>query len=447
MRRPRVLNQALRWAALGLKPNQRLRPTREGRSFFVVWLALMGIGLYLQSNLVLLIAGLAAGPLVASVIVSATTLRRLAVTRRAPSYVFAGDPLRIDYVLDNSGRFTAALAIAVDDDLAPAERASPEASRVRPQVTFARVAGRQHGRERWEGTGPARGRYRFEALEVATRSPFGLLERRMSETTPAQVLVYPRIGQLQRPWHRIYRESTETRRGRRHDRSAQQQEYHGLRDYRPGDSSRLIHWRTSARVGQPMVKEFEQQNEQDLAILLDAWLPRSKATPEQRELLEEAIRFAATLAVEASRQAGRRIALGWTGPNPGVVQGPTSTRLLHEQLGQLAVLRGSAEGQLSALLDSLPPPVLRDGLLVIVATRPVNLVDEMDRSTRLRGTAGRGLAARTILLDASRGDLDGLVAYGEGPADTGRVADGRPAARPSWAAPSVDGAVGGGTRA
>ena len=37
-----------------------------------------------------------------------------------------------------------------------------------------------------------------------------------------------------------------------------------------------IHWRTSARRGELMVKEFEQQNEQDLAILIDPWLPRTK---------------------------------------------------------------------------------------------------------------------------------------------------------------------------
>jgi uncharacterized protein (DUF58 family) len=265
------------------------------------------------------------------------------------------------------------------------------------------------------GEAPARGRYRFETLDLATRSPFGLLERRLSESAGGTILVYPRVGQLQRAWHRIYRESTETKRGRRHDRTAQQQEYHGLRDYRPGDSPRSIHWRTSARIGQPMVKEFEQQNEQDLAILLDAWLPRSKVTTEQREALEEAIRFAASLAVEATRQPGRRIALGWTGPTPGVVQGPASIKLLHEQLGHLAVLKPSSEGQLATLFDALPPSVLRDGMLVIISTRPVSLVDEMERSTRLRGHVARGLTGRVLLLDASRGDLRDLIDYGESP--------------------------------
>ncbi len=115
----------------------------------------------------------------------------------------------------------------------------------------------------------------------------------------------------------MQRQATENRRGQRHDRSAQQVEYHGLRDYRSGDSPRWIHWRTSARRGELMVKEFEQQNEQDLAILIDPWLPRTKASPEQREAMEQAISFAATLCLETCRYQGRRLVLGWTGAAPG----------------------------------------------------------------------------------------------------------------------------------
>jgi uncharacterized protein (DUF58 family) len=130
-------------------------------------------------------------------------------------------------------------------------------------------------------------------MELVTRSPFGLVERRVSISDPAELIVYPTVGQLTRRWQVLQRQAVETRRGQRHDRSSQQQEYHGLRDYRPGDSPRWIHWRTSARLGQPMVKEFEQQNEQDLAVLIDPWLPRSRASAEQREALEQAVQFAA----------------------------------------------------------------------------------------------------------------------------------------------------------
>jgi uncharacterized protein (DUF58 family) len=193
-------------------------------------------------------------------------------------------------------------------------------------------------------------------------------------------------------------------------------EYHGLRDYRPSDSPRWIHWRTTARIGRPMVKEFEQQSEQDLAILLDPWLPRSRITPEQRETLEQAIRFAATVCLEACRRQGRRLTLGWTGPSPGVRQGPAGMKLLHETMEQLATMRPNTEGTLATLLDALPPQTLRQALILVVSTRSVNLLEESERSARLSSIMGRSLTGRVLVLDASRHDLDELIQFEPGAA-------------------------------
>src|SRR5262249_31366094 len=186
----------------------------------------------------------------------------------------------------------------------------------------------------------------------------------------------PKIGRLTRRWFLMQRQATESRRGQRHDRSAQQMEYHGLRDYRPGDSQRWIHWRTSAPRGGLMGKEFEGPNERGLASLIEPWLPRSKTAPGQREAREQAISFAATICLESCRHQGRRLVLGWTGAAPDVRHGPASVKLLHELLEQLAVLRPDSEGRLSELLDILPPAVLREAILIVISTRPLNLLQE-----------------------------------------------------------------------
>jgi len=399
------IRRLARWVIRGLWPNQRLRWTREGVIYFFVWMGLLATGLWQQINLILLVAGLAAGPIAASVLVSASMLRRLRISRRLPSYVFSGEPLEIDYTLDNDRRLLAALALILTDEMAPLDRAVSGPSGLLPVGFFPKVAGRSRARIQWTGTAPRRGKYRFRALDLATRSPFGLLERRLSIDEPAGITVYPAVGQLTRRWQLLHRQATETRRGSRHDRSTQQQEYHGLRDYRPGDSPRWIHWRTSARLGQPMVKEFEQQTEQDLTILLDPWLPRTRVTAEGREAVEAAIRFAATVCFETCRHPGRRLLLGWTGPTPGVRQGPASVKLLHELLDQLATLRPSPEGGLAALLDVVPSSTLRESALFVVSTRPINLMEEAERSTRMSASALRGLLGRVTLLDASKGDL------------------------------------------
>ena len=401
--RPRDLSRARRW-----------RISRVGLGYLGVWVALLAAGLHQQVNLILLIAGMAAGPVaasVASVLVSAAMLRRVQVTRRHPAQAFAGGVLILDYILENRRRGNAVLALRVEDALIPVDRAIPGVAAVLPSVTFDRVPPLEQLRLRWQGPTPVRGRYQFAPLELVTSAPFGLIERRLAVPSTDELVVYPRIGRLSRRWQQLHRESTQTKKGRRHDRSAQQQEYHGLRDYRPGDSPRWIHWRTTARIGKPMVKEFEHQNDQDLAVLLDLWLPRAKVSGEQREAIEAVLRFAATVCVESNRQAGRRILLGWTGPTPGVLNGVASSKLLHEQLEALAVMKPVPEGQVSGLLDALPPVALRESLLVLISTRPVNMLEEAERSARLAGGASRGLANRVIVLDASRGDLDDLIQF------------------------------------
>lgn len=404
-----------RWSRwLGwLKPSERSRWTRAGLGYLAIWIGLLLTGLSQQINLLLLTAGLAAGPLAASFVLSASSLRRLQVSRRLPPYVFEGAPLPIDYTLSNGRRRMAALALELVDELTPVDRQVPGAARVVPRLLFQRVPAGESCRLRWQAPAPVRGQYRVNRLDLVTRAPFGLIERDAIRQAPGSLTVYPRIGRLTRRWRQLQRESTETRRGQRHDRSAQQQEYQGLREYRPGDSMRWIHWRTTARIGQPMVKEFEQQHDQELVLLLDPWLPRNRVTPEERTTLEAAVRFAATVCYDTCQQAGRRLLLGWTGPVPGVRQGPASVKLLHEMLESLALLRGSSEGQLATLFDQLPPALLREALIVIVATRPVNLSDEATRSSRLAEATHRGLSGRLIVLDAARGELSGLIDEGD----------------------------------
>ena len=411
-RRPRGRLRRLSRRLLGaLWPTQRQILTREGFIYFCVSVALLGGGLLHQVNLILLVFTLSAGPFLASIFGGRTMLRRLNVQRRLPAYVFSGDPLTIDYTVENGRRWFAALALFLEDSMVPVDRSVSGATNVTPRIFFARVAGRDRARIRWESKSPVRGRYQLRELDLGTRSPFGLVEHRATITHRDEMLVYPKIGHLTRRWFLMQRKATENRQGQRHDSSAQQVEYHGLRGYRAGDSPRWIHWRTSARRGELMVKEFEHQNEQDLAILIDPWLPRSKAGPEQREAIEQAISFAATLCVETARHQGRRIVLGWTGAAPGMRQGPASVKLLHELLEQLAIMRPVSEGGLAELFDVMPPATLREALLVIISTRPINLIEEAERSSRFSGTSARGLLGRVMMLNATQGDLSPLVQF------------------------------------
>jgi uncharacterized protein (DUF58 family) len=77
-------------------------------------------------------------------------------------------------------------------------------------------------------------------------------------------------------------------------------EFIGTRDYRPGDPVRNIHWRSWARRGAPVVKEYQEEYFCRLAIVLDTFLPREPDAEDARGF-EAAISVVAGIADYFSR--------------------------------------------------------------------------------------------------------------------------------------------------
>jgi uncharacterized protein (DUF58 family) len=70
-----------------------------------------------------------------------------------------------------------------------------------------------------------------------------------------------------------------------------------LREYRRGDPLRHIHWRSWARVGKPVVKEFQDEFFVRHALILDTF-----GRPEAEEVFEEAVSVAASFACSVLTQ-------------------------------------------------------------------------------------------------------------------------------------------------
>lgn len=68
-------------------------------------------------------------------------------------------------------------------------------------------------------------------------------------------------------------------------------DFTSVRDYRPGDPLRHIHWKSWARTGKPIVKEYEEVFYPRYGLVLDTF-----ATAEQADLFEEAVSIAASFA-------------------------------------------------------------------------------------------------------------------------------------------------------
>ena len=113
-----------------------------------------------------------------------------------------------------------------------------------------------------------RGRYALEQAFAVVEDPFGL-ERAVVEL-PAQhaLLVLPRLVDIETPFSEAG--------PRAHDgkrllmRRPSGFDVHSVREYEEGESLRKVHWKTTARRGQLMVKELQDEPRDEVAIVLDA---------------------------------------------------------------------------------------------------------------------------------------------------------------------------------
>lgn len=169
-----------------------------------------------------------------------------------------------------------------------------------------------------------RGWMSLPVLEVASSYPFGLVGAARNLCGQSRVLVEPAAGLVQLPGlmrfleKRHSRQEVETRATRAQHASTG--EFHGLRPWRAGDSRRLIHWRTSARLGQPMVREHEAPGRQGLLLLVDPGSRIDLPATAEREDLERMIRLAAGVARMWLRGSERWLGLVVAGGQPAFVQ-------------------------------------------------------------------------------------------------------------------------------
>jgi uncharacterized protein (DUF58 family) len=362
--------------------------TRAGVLWLLAAAAGVGIALFRSINLLLLLSCLVLALLPLNWLLAGRRARRLRARRRVPQPVFAGAPFSVAVELTNPR--AGMIGLRVEDrgdahDVAwfvPCLRKG-ELVRLRREITL-----------------PRRGRYSWAGVRVWSGYPFGLVARLAWLTAPEEVIVLPRLGRVHRG---LLRRRLTTaapapapeRRPARRDPEAQA-DFHSLRTFRSGDSPRWIHWRTSARRGELMVREFEDEQTDNLVLVLDL------GGGADAEVVEAAVSLAATVCWEWCRQKGDRLTLAVGGAEPALLTGVTGRPLALRLLECLAVqTAGTDRGRLLDRLAEAPLP--RAGVLV-VSTQADGFARELAR--RL----GRPVAA----VDAS--DLDAVEFY-EGPAD------------------------------
>lgn len=392
----------------GRRPNRMNRKHRttvclEGLYYMVVLAFIIGGGVLRGINLLFVLAGMMIGPLVYNWRMVVVMLRRLRVRRVLPEGVCAGDLLVVEFEATSTAQRGGSSAIVVSDRI---ERAGgrPSSEEHRAEVFFPRIAAGETDVQSYQGRLMERGRYRFGPFHVSTRFPLGLVRRTMTVDQIDELIVFPRPGRLLPRWSQMSRAMLVGAGGARSRQGLVEGDFYGLRDWRSGDSRRWIHWRTSARRNTLAVRQFEQPRSRDVVLLLDLWQP-AVPSDEQRDNVELAVSFAATVAEQLCRNGGARLGIGVAGQPTTWKQGVGSRPLLTEVMEQLALARASAEDRLPELLARALPDIRSGTMTVIAGTRPIDTHDTLRFALAWDDPSLRNALGKIMCIDVSSSEL------------------------------------------
>lgn len=261
--------------------------TRRGRLLVVVGVVTVLLSMLagqrdvLRLGLLLLVL-----PLIAGVLVARARVRMSCERSVEPAQVPLGMPLRGRISLGQDGRLPAAILML--EDAVPAELGS------NPRFLVDRADLSWRREVEYPMLGRTRGRFSTGPLLVRTTDPFGLvsLDRQFSATS--EVMITPEVVPL--PAIRATGGAGSTGEAQPHRIGVVGQDDALVREYHQGDDVRRIHWRSTARRGELMVRREEQSWDPSASILLDS-RARAHAGVGMHSSLEWAISAAASIAV------------------------------------------------------------------------------------------------------------------------------------------------------
>ncbi len=324
-----------KWAEI--RAWRRLSFTRAGAFFTLGALAIGFAAINTGNNLLYLLLGAMLGVVAVSGWLSEQTIRALKVQRTVPTGTPTGTDVRIRYEVVNNKKRLASYAVELTE---AGLEGRAFVGRLGPASRAATVSG---------NTFSQRGVYRLGTLTIGTEFPFGLFRKERDVSLPGELVIWPRTDRA------VQAHAAGAGRQIRREASVAgfapgaRGEYRGLREYRPGDDPRDIHWRSSARLNVPVVREYDQDASETVWIALDVSQPDSPDA-------EAAVEIAASLAAR-SIQTGAPVGLS---------------------AGEHQIPPGSGAGHLELILDALAradfgvvggaqPPVNRAACVLVTA--------------------------------------------------------------------------------
>lgn len=378
-----------------------MKLTPEGWVFLLV-LAFITVGAVLRNvNLLVVLAGMMYAPLLLNWRMGIRWLTSFKASRRLPKRLHANDLANVQWTCENQRAGMAAWNLVINDRITrlpddqqsvrPVEldqadlsdgwvtrwfdeilkrlnRQTSNPNRSEVKLGFVRIEAGRSEVQSYRVFFSHRGKYVVGPAALSTTFPFGLIVSRIHFPETEPIFVGPAIGELHPTWERRVQSiacGSDTIKRRR---ALEEDEFYALRPWRSGDSKKNIHWRTSAKLGQPIVKQHDQQNNRDFALILDLYSDpdddgRSKARA------ETALSFAATAILQIGSAVQGQIGIGVCGKETDLYHSRSRQGVVVEAMKRLAVAQSFESPQIVETLLKLTRLVSSGTPVYVVSSR------------------------------------------------------------------------------
>ena len=352
-----------------------LRLTPEGWLYLVVLIFITTGAVLRNVNLLIFMAGMMYAPLLINWRLGLRRIRALTASRRIPTRLHANETSNIQWTCENRLGGISAWNVVIDDRIERlvdtqqtpeplVQYKKPDSFAMRwfseiirrlgrkpenvfradAKLGFACIKPFQSEVDSYRVFFANRGKYVMGPATVSTTFPFGLIVCRVFIPKAESIFVAPQIGQLVPTWEKRVQSIATGSEAIKRKRAAEDDEFYALRPWRSGDSKKNIHWRTTAKFGEPIVKQHDQPNNRDFALVLDLFSDQVAHPVDSR--CESVLSFATTAILKMGTAVQGQIAIGLSGRKTEVCHSRSRQSVVAAVMTRLAIAQYSAEPQI-----------------------------------------------------------------------------------------------------
>ena len=247
---------------------QFYRLTRRGL-FFVSIILIVGFStLNTGNNLLILILSFLLASLIVSGIIANVVLQGLRISLKIPDAIHAGQKAVFFLTLHNLKKFFPSFALKLKGKEKAHSKVEQRNFSVQ-EKNFPYIRGGDKLRLDLHCEFNRRGAYSMDGFEVSTSFPFGFFLRARKLRARGSIVVCPELCDLSPLFvHYPFLQGIKERR-----RKGPGSTLHNIREYQTGDSTRFVHWKSTAKMARLMVKDFEDEGDNPLDIVFSTYLP------------------------------------------------------------------------------------------------------------------------------------------------------------------------------